>query len=424
MANAGFQNLHFATDQRSVDSLNSEFYGHIKYPWPPWYFEKVQRANLGVCMLAQDIGYWSGTVLPAEPRIWVAGCGTNQALITALRFPQARVLGSDLSAESLAVCAANARSLGAGNLELKQESINQAGYTDCFDYIICTGVIHHNADPIVALAQLAAALRPEGLLELMVYNQFHRILTSSFQTALWLVLGKPAKPDLVRELPMARRLIAACPPDTLMSAFLATMAESPDARFADALLQPVEHNFTVETLQRAAAGCGIEMLTFCNDIFSRSSSVADWNLEIQDEELRGIYMALPDAERWQITNLLLAEASPMLWFYFQRMDCPRPRKPEGLICEEFLDTAFLRVKTEKEIFFRQLNGGYGGPPTRSPFPGEPNDPLARRVFGDLDEGAPFGETLRKLAIEPTFSRCNRLRLQLTTSGGPYLEAVE
>ncbi|MEA2603220.1 MAG: hypothetical protein QOF89_4212 [Acidobacteriota bacterium] len=425
MMSAGLQNLHFATDQRSVDNLNSEFYGQILYPWPPWSFERVQRADLGVRMLSQDIGYWDRTVLPAEPRIWVAGCGTNQALITALRFPQAQVLGSDLSAESLAVCATNARSLDVGNLELKHESINQASYTSCFDYVICTGVIHHNADPLVALSRLAGALRPEGLLELMVYNQFHRILTSSFQMALWLLLGRPAKPDLVSELPMARRLTNACPPDTLMSAFLATLEETPDARFADALLQPVEHSFTVETLQRAAAGCNIEMLTFCNDAFSRSSSVADWNLEIQDEDLRGLYMALPDAERWQITNLLLAESSPMLWFYFQRTDCPRPRKPERLICEEFLDTRFVRVKTEKEVFSRKLNGGYAGPPTRAPFPGgEPSDPLAKRVFMDLDEGAPFRETLKKMTIEPTFSRCNRLRLQLATSGGPYLEAVE
>jgi len=423
MPSAGLQNLHFATDQRSVDDLNSEFYGKIQYPWPPWSFERVERADLGVRMLSQDVGSWDAAVIPAAARLWVAGCGTNQALFTALRFPQAHVLGSDLSAESLAVCAANARSLEAGNLELRHESINQAGYAGCFDYVICTGVIHHNADPIAALSQLARALRPQGLLELMVYNQFHRILTSSFQTALWLLLGKPAKPDLRRELPLARQLITACPPDTFMAAFLATMAETPDARFADALLQPVEHSFTVESLQRAAAGCGLEMLTFCNDVFSRSYHRADWNLEIADPHLQELYEALPDAERWQITNLLLAEASPMLWFYFQRQDCPRPRKPERQICEELLKTRFTRVKTRKEVFFRKPSGGYAGPPTSSPFPGEPKDPLARSVFLALDEDAPFSETLKRLEIPLSFPQVNRLRLQLTTSGGPYLEAL-
>ena len=417
------QNLRYATGGQSVDELNAEFYGQIRFPWPPQYCERVKRADLSGLMLAQDIGHWGSRILPDKASIWVAGCGTNQALFTALRFPRAQVLGSDLSAESLAVCAGNASSLGVSNLELRRESINQVEYSGRFDYVICTGVIHHNADPVAPLARLAQALKPEGLLELMVYNQFHRILTSAFQNAVRALLGNPSRPDLAQELPVARKLVASLRSECLMSAFLQSADGSPDAAFADSLLQPVEHSYTVASLAEMARRCDLEMLTFCNDSFSRSQGEAEWNLDFGDEDLDRIYTALPDAERWQVTNLLLAEASPMLWFYLQRRDCPRPRKPERQICKEFLDRRFRRVKTEREIFIRMPEGTYSNSPKVAPYPGEPRHPIAKRILSELDEGAPFRETLRRLGIDPTFAQSNRLRLGLATSGCPYLEAA-
>jgi SAM-dependent methyltransferase len=362
-------------------------------------------------------------VLRPGARIWVAGCGTNQALYTALKFPQAKVTGSDLSADSLIVCSANAQSLGVGNLELRNESINGAEYESAFDLVICTGVIHHNADPVAALSKLARALKPTGVMELMVYNRYHRILTASFQNALWTFLGKPAKPDLSRELPVARKFVTTFREESLMAAFLTPLADATDASFADTLLQPVEHSYTVETLGQAAAACNLEMVGFCNDAFSRAHGEVDWNLHLQDHDLAGIYAALPDMDRWQMTNLMLAERSPMLWFYLRHRDCPQRRKTEQEICEEILNQRLIRVTTEREIYFRRADGTYADRPLRAPFPGEPRDPLAKRVVSALDESAPFKETLRRLGVDMTFPQINRLRTSLATSGCPFLEVA-
>ena len=81
---------------------------------------------------------------------------------------------------SLVVCQSTASQIGIRNLALENKSINDVNYKEEFDYIICTGVIHHNADPIGTLNKLAAALKPDGILELMVYNYCHR-----FQTTEW-----------------------------------------------------------------------------------------------------------------------------------------------------------------------------------------------------------------------------------------------
>lgn len=184
------QNLALATTDEEVDALNAGFYGTIRYPWPPFYFERLASPRFWAGMLDQDLGRADRPVLPpGGGRVWVAGCGTNQAVITALMFPDARVVGSDVSAGSLEMARRHARELGVDNLELREESIARAAWAGEFDYVVCTGVIHHTADPGHALARLAAALRPAGVLQLMVYNRFHRTPCTALQKAVRTLLG-------------------------------------------------------------------------------------------------------------------------------------------------------------------------------------------------------------------------------------------
>jgi len=64
------------------------------------------------------------------------------------------------------------------SIAFERRSINE-GSTVHFDYIICAGVVHHNADSLESLCSLREALTEEGILELMVYNRFHRIQTTA-----------------------------------------------------------------------------------------------------------------------------------------------------------------------------------------------------------------------------------------------------
>jgi 2-polyprenyl-3-methyl-5-hydroxy-6-metoxy-1,4-benzoquinol methylase len=414
-------NLLLAESQDAVDAINSQFYGRIQYPWPPGTFERVQEPTFWAQMLAQDVGSWDRPVLPPGARVWVAGCGTNQALITALKFPQAAVIGSDLSRESLDVCAGNARQVGAANLELRNESINKTAYREEFDYVICTGVIHHNANPAASLARLAAALKPTGVLELMVYNRYHRTQTTAFQKAVRTLLGKPpGAPNLDEETRLARKIIDGLRADNLMSAYLQTCKEIPPAQFADRLLQPVEHSYTVESLAAMAAACGLELAVPCVDQFSRAAGTVYWFLEVADPELQRLLDTLPDARRWQVTNLLLAEKSPMLWFYLRRQDPARPRRTVAEVCEAFLNTRFLPSKTKRTIYLRKPDGRYEAVGSGHDFPGAPKEPLARKVYEALNGNAPLRETVKRLGLDTGFRTANRLRIHLATSAFPYL----
>ena len=408
--------------QKQVDQWNSAFYGRFQYPPPPAVFERVRCPGFWRRFLGQDIGDWEGTRLPGSPRIWVAGCGTNQAIVTALKFPEATVVATDLSQQSLETAARNARALGISNLELRRESIHETSHSDEFDFVICTGVIHHTADPQHALTCLGAALKRNGVLELMVYNTFHRLLTRAFQAAVRTFAGTTGSPDWNTELPIAQRLAQSFRTGNLMSGFLAEIPYAQESLFADSLLQPVEEAYTIKSLDRIASKAGLELLHFSVDQFSRAMGATDWNIRFEEPLLREKYEVLGDLDRWEVANQMLGESSPMLWFYLQRSDSEYPRKTERELATEFQARNFTRTQTEKEMFGRGLVG-YSPAPRVAPFPGKPVAGDAARFYAALNGTGSIQEALAATGLEPDWTTLHRLRVHLATSAFPFLLAT-
>jgi SAM-dependent methyltransferase len=112
---------------------------------------------------------------PDDLDVLVAGCGTNLAPIMAASMPSARVVGIDISEASLGLAEEHVRTLGLDNIELHCLPIEQVRSLDRdFDFIQCTGVIHHLADPVVGMRALGSVLRQDGALMVMVYGQYGR----------------------------------------------------------------------------------------------------------------------------------------------------------------------------------------------------------------------------------------------------------
>lgn len=123
---------------------------------------------------------WSLLLWPIkEPRadreILVAGCGTSQAAIYALREPEAHVTAIDISELSLNHTRELQRKYGLRNLDLHRLSVEEVGKLGrMFDQIVCTGVLHHLNDPDVGLASLRSVLTPDGAIHVMVYAAYGR----------------------------------------------------------------------------------------------------------------------------------------------------------------------------------------------------------------------------------------------------------
>jgi SAM-dependent methyltransferase len=404
-----------------VDAQNAAFYGKFPFPWQPVSFSFPSDPTLAAVMLCQNLGNWTHTLLPSKPEIWVAGCGTNQAVQTALAFPHANILGTDLSQQSIDICADVARGICIQNLTLKRESINQARYDEMFDLVLCTGVIHHTADPGAALRVLARALKPSGILELMVYNRFHRITTSVAQKAIRL-MNPAGKADVTSAVDFACRVIADLPPGVLLRQTLGGLAGRPKAMIADILLQPVEYSYTVESLAELADQCQLDLLVPCINENIKASGYLSWNMDWSDPELRQCYDSFDDLTRWQITNLLKMESSPMLWFYLSHRGHDM-RQSEAQIAERFLDTTFVKTNATQRQYLRQGDGRYVLSPRILKYTMGPDAGSIGAIIDAVDGDLSMRQVFTKLGIKTDFRTAHNALLRLTTPPFPFLKAV-
>lgn len=422
-----FFNIKAGLQAEQVDQLNDRFYSRFNYPWVPMMLPKPHDPQFWVRALNMDLGNYRSPQFQQNMKIWVAGCGTNQAVLTALKFPHAQVTGSDVSTESLKVCGRVAQQLGLQNLTLRQESLNHTAYENEFDYVICTGVIHHNADPAVPLASLARGLKPSGVMELMVYNYYHRIQTTAFQKAIRLLGGGTGLPDVERELPLTQRLIASFPESmpggSHMAEFLALQRSLPEAAVADSLLQPVEYSYTVASLAELAQRNNLKLATYCVNQFDKVTGHLHWESEFADPQVAASYALLSDQERWQVSNLLRGEKSPMLWFYLQREDHPQAMPSAQQLTESFLDTVFVAAQASMQNYVLSGPEEYRLSPATIPLPApaKPIDPASATVLAALDGVCTMRQILSRLGLS---AQAERLRLRLATSGFPYLRVVE
>ncbi|MDH3902731.1 MAG: methyltransferase domain-containing protein [Xanthomonadales bacterium] len=109
-------------------------------------------------------------------KILVAGCGTGyEPLNLAAYYPEADILGVDLSIPSLAYGKQKADEFGIGNVEFKQADIldvEELGQQ--FDLITSCGVLHHMEDPVEGWSKLLNCLRPDGMMKVALYSEIAR----------------------------------------------------------------------------------------------------------------------------------------------------------------------------------------------------------------------------------------------------------
>jgi len=98
---------------------------------------------------------WPNDKYRPDLDVLVAGCGTFQAAKHAIGHPVSRVVGIDVSSTSLEHTERLKQKHNLTNLETYLLPIERAHELDQrFDHIICTGVLHHLADPEIGLRAL------------------------------------------------------------------------------------------------------------------------------------------------------------------------------------------------------------------------------------------------------------------------------
>lgn len=182
------------------------------HPYPP----PINDLAVAVAQGGYQVGdptLWAPMLWPeGRPRdklkILVAGCGTQQAAWFAYTNRECEVVGVDLSEPSLAHHRYLQDKHSLHNLRLFKGDLRDVkSIGEAFDVIICTGVLHHMANPDEGARALADVLEEDGVLAGMVYSAYRRTGVYMMQDLFKrMQLGTDAK-----SIAFARHVLASLP---------------------------------------------------------------------------------------------------------------------------------------------------------------------------------------------------------------------
>ncbi len=229
-----------------------------RHPYPPPVESLDRYAEMWSDGTLQRIDHhlmWPSMPLRDNHRILIAGCGTSQAAKYAIRYPHAHVVGIDVGSTSIEHTRRLIEQHSITNLELRQLGIEQVDELGgVFDHIVCTGVLHHLADPDEALRALGQVLAPGGALSAMLYAPYGR-------TGVYMIqdycrrLGISTSPEDIEDLQTSLREIPLGHPLSHL------LRDTPDFRnpdaLADALLHPRDRSYSVPQVFDFLEGAGL-----------------------------------------------------------------------------------------------------------------------------------------------------------------------
>jgi SAM-dependent methyltransferase len=259
-----------------------QFYTQHPYPPPIDNLDRAREVYKDENVLRAEFHlFWPDREYRADLDVLVAGCGTWQSAKYAICHPAARVTAIDVSPTSLEHTEALKRKYNLTNLEprlLPIEKVAELGRQ--FDHIVCTGVLHHLADPDAGLRALAPMLKPDGAMYLMVYAPYGRTGVHMIQEYCRR-LGVGTSPQEVNDLTKVLREV---PPHHPVLSMMRGAREGLNAdALIDALLNPRDRTYSVPQLYEFLEGADL--------IFGR------WYWQATYSPQCGSYSATPHAAR-------------------------------------------------------------------------------------------------------------------------------
>jgi len=241
-----------------VSTLVARQYEAFAYPQP--FADLKAEISKGYYQVGDPSLY--GPVLwprgrPEGPlRILVAGCGTVQAAYAAYMNPNDEVVGIDLSEASLAHERFLQDKHGLKNLTLFKGDLREVGSVgQSFDVILCTGVLHHMADPAAGLAALRDVLAPDGVMVLMLYG-------AAVRTGVYMLQDAFRRMGVVQTsqgVAQVRQILRELPSRHYAQDYIRAADElKKDVAIVDTFLHPQDRAYTVPQVLELVEGAGLE----------------------------------------------------------------------------------------------------------------------------------------------------------------------
>jgi SAM-dependent methyltransferase len=258
-------------DPRNVTQRVRDQYERFPYPArsPIQEPQRIRATNLDELPSLNHYVFGGRRDFSKDFRILVAGGGTGDSTIflaEQLRHTAAEIVHLDLSEASINLARQRARSLALeGRIEWIQGSLLDLPRSDLpyFDYINCTGVLHHLEHPEEGLAALLSRLKDDGGLGLMLYGKYGRTAVYPLQQLMRLVNHADDDPEV--QLQNLKEVLAALPGTNWhrrASMLALPDAQRPDTELYDTYLHSQDEPYSVPGLYRLLEAAGLKLVAF------------------------------------------------------------------------------------------------------------------------------------------------------------------
>lgn len=251
-------------------------------------------------------------------RALVAGGGTGDATIflaEQLRHTDARIVHLDMSLAALDIARERARLRGLANIDWVHDSLLNLPTLglEKFDYINCSGVLHHLADPDLGFRALLGVLAEGGAMGLMVYATTGRTGVYQMQSLMRQVhaaLAGDAPADAARKVAQTRDLLASLPAGNWFrrSEDLHQDHHTSDAGLYDLLLHSQDRAYSVgelfDWLGDGPAGHGLH-LAFSDVQRGRAPYLPRMVLGSKPPAMAQALAALPRRQQYEMAELMI-----------------------------------------------------------------------------------------------------------------------
>lgn len=162
------------TDLDNVTDLVREFYE--EHPFPG--YERVDTAQRLVEKARRGIfAKLLDDQIPSNAMVLEIGCGTGQ-LSNFLAIRGRTVFGTDICLNSLKLGQRFRVKHALDTVDFVQMNLFRPIFADqSFDFVLCTGVLHHTHDPFAGFRSISRLVRLGGYIVIGLYNRFGRIWT-------------------------------------------------------------------------------------------------------------------------------------------------------------------------------------------------------------------------------------------------------
>jgi len=235
-------------------------------------------------------------------RALVAGGGTGFATVHLAQqlsevSSSALVTHIDLSAGSIAIAKRRIEKLGLSNVRFIQGSFLDPGYFGPgeFDYINCSGVLHHLENPAEGARVLSSLLKEDGGMSIMLYGALGRMGIYPVQEMLQMLKDEPPRLEIM--VNVCRSLLAELPQTNWLSGSGNASTTQPDAELVDKFLHVRDRAYRVPEIYELVRQAHLRIVSFL------PPSMYDPMQFVKDEDLRNRLERLSLPERQAFAEL-------------------------------------------------------------------------------------------------------------------------